>query len=334
MSSGRGGGECLLSALPADAFGCIVELVAKRLRPETDDEFGFCDPELSVRTLCKNFLEARRELRTLALVPGQAVDPKYLCTDPNGALWQHAHIIFGIEPDKPGFGKMPRCSLRDNFLLLRAAFEPNLEYEVWRGDFSSRAYGTGDPTEWETFSVWDQLWREWDPEIWETWEQHAAQDAYDDYVAENGWTTFADSLQEIEVNDFEDWYAIQEGEGTLPKYPVSMEQLVWFHSKLRLPRGSPQEVDEPELKKMRATLRLMFSDMGGPDLELRELKGADDGKRHVFLPPRPVRRPGRPAKYDWVGPTVRAQEAAFVRKLAALRVLFRTMKRQRMVLGA
>lgn len=326
MSSGQGGGECPLAHLPPDAFGCIVELVAERLRPETDEGFY---TDQSVRTLCKNFLEARRELRALALVPGQAVNPKYLCTDPNGALWLHAHVIFGIDPDAPGFGKMPRLSLRDNFLLLRAAFGPNLEYEVWRGDFSSRQYGAGEYEAWETFSVWDQLWCDWESETVARWESDAAQDAYDDYVAENYGSADDDDFDHAaDGDDFETWYTRHQERGTLPKYPVSEEELVWFHSKLRLPRGTPQAFDEPELKKLRKTIRLMLSDMGGADLALRELEGADDGKRHVFLPPRPVRRPGRPAQYDWVGPTVQAQEEAFVRKLEALRVLFRTKLRQ------
>lgn len=333
MSSGRGGGECLLPVLPPDAFGCIVELVAERLRPETDAGFY---TDQSVRTLCKNFLEARRELRTLALVPGQAVAPKYLCTDPNGALWQHAHIIFGIDPDAPGFGKVPRCSLRDHFLLLRAAFAPNLEYEVWRGDFSSRVYGAGKATEWETCSVWDQLWCNWESEEVARWENDAAHDAYNDYVAEHCGSGEDDFYFAGEHDDFETWYANHEENRTLPKYPVSEQELVWFHSKLRLPRGALGSFDEPELKKLRQMIRLMLCDMGGTrgHLATRELEGADDGKRHVFLPPRPVRRPGRPAKYDWVGPTVQAQEEALVRKLEALRVLVRTMKRQLKGLGA
>ena len=333
MLRGEGGEECLLSVLPADAFGCIVERVAERLRPETDEDFY---TDQSVRTLCKNFLEARRELRTLAQVPGQTVDPKYLCTDPNGALWKHAHIIFGIDPDAPGFGKMPRCTLRDNFLLLRAAFEPNLEYEVWRGDFVSRQYGVGDHEAWQTFSVWDQLWCEWESEEVARWESDAAQDAYDDYVAEQcGSGEDDDDVDKSDgCDDFQAWYNRHEERGTLPKYPVSVEEVVWFHSKLRLPRGAPTAFDEPELKELRKTIRLMLSDMGGRDLAMRELRGADDGKRHVFLPPRPVRRPGRPAKYDWVGPTVRAQEEAFVRKLEALRVLFRTKLRQLKVAAA
>ena len=268
-----------LTALPADVFGCIVKKVASRERLAPPGNL------FDVRKLCQNYFKARRELRTLALVPGQTVDPKYLCTDPNGALWQHAHIIFGINPDAPGFGKMPRCTLRDNFLLLRAAFEPDLEYEVWRGDFSSRQYGVGEHEAWTTFSVWAQLWGEWDPEEVNTWENQAAQHAYEDYVAEQcGSGEDDDDAHEAPnaYDDFQTWYNHQAERGTLPKYPVSMEQLVWFHSKLRLPRGSPQEVDEPLLMKMRMVLKLMLSDMGGRDLAMRELKNVDDDKRHLI----------------------------------------------------
>ena len=310
MSRGKGGGECLLSVLPADAFGCIVEAVAERLRPETDAGFY---TDQSVRTLCKNFFEARRELRTLALVSGQAVDPKYLCTDPNGALWQHAHIIFGIDPAAPGFGKMPRCTLRDNFLLLRAAFDLDLEYETWHGDFHNAS-----GQEWETISVWDELWCAWDPDMVDEWEERAAEHAYEDYVAE-----LAADHSDLDPDDFDIWRSAQASHGALPNYPVSETELCSFHSLLRLPRGTPHAPDEAFVKKLRVRLRAMLSDMRNQDLY-----DANDGKRHVFLPPQPVRRPGRPAKYDWVGPTVQAQEEAFVRKLEALRVLFRTMKRQ------
>jgi len=310
MSRGEGGGECLLSALTADAFGCIVEAVAMRLRPETDA--GFYTNQC-VRTLCQNFLEARRELRTLALVPGQAVDPKYLCTDPNGALWQHAHIIFGIDPAAPGFGKMPRCSLRANFLLLREAFDPDLEYETWHGDFHNVP-----GQEWDTVSVWDELWGTWDPDMVDAWEENAAEIAYEEYVAE-----LQEDGGDVDPDSFETWHSTQDFHGALPKYPVSEKDIVWFHSKLRLPRGTPAALDEEFLKNLRLRLRGMLSGMRD-----RELDGADDHKRHVFLPPRPVRRPGRPATYAWVGPSVQAQEEAFVRKLEALRVLFRTIKRQ------
>lgn len=310
MSSGHGVGECPLTHLPPDAFGCIVELVAERLRPETDEGFY---TDQSVRTLCKNFLEARRELRALALVPGQAVNPKYLCTDPNGALWRHAHVIFGIDPDAPGFGKMPRLSLRDNFLLLREAFDPDLEYETWHGDFH-----TVPGRVWDTVSVWDELWGTWDPDMVDDWEERAAEGAYEDYVAE-----LAEDHSDVDPDEYTHWHMTQEFHGTLPKYPVSEEEIVSFHSLLRLPRGTPLAPDDALVKKLRVRLRAMLGGMQGA-----ERHGADDHQRHVFLPPRPVRRPGRPAKYDWVGPTVEAQEHAFVRKLEALRVLFRTMKRQ------
>jgi hypothetical protein len=289
-----------LSALPADVFRCIVKQVAsrKRMRPNGHS---------SVQCRCQHFFEMRRELRTLALVPSQVVDPKYLCTDPNGALWHNAHIVFGIDPDAPGFGKLSRCSLRDNFLLLRAAFDPNLEYETWN-----------DLDEvWRTVSVWDRLW-ESAPEntlAVSQWGDDAALYAYNAYVvsttANGDWG---------EADDYDTWYDIQEDHDTLPKYPISEEAIVLFQSMLR-----PLMVDEALLKAMRARLRSMMHDLRA---DRNRHPCEYDGTRRVFLPPQPVRRAGRPAKYDWVGPTVRAQEEACVRKLAALKVLFRTMRRQ------
>lgn len=288
-----------LSDLPADVFRCIVTQVAsrKRMRPNGHS---------SVQCRCQHFFEMRRELRTLALVPSQVVDPKYLCTDPNGALWHNAHIVFGIDPDAPGFSKLSRCSLRDNFLLLRAAFDPNLEYDIW-----------DDPAEaWRTVSVWDRLW-EGAPEnalAVSQWEDEAALCAYNAYVVET--TTDGDWA----AHDYDTWYDVQEEHDALPKYPVSKEQIVLFQSMMR-----PHLVDDALLKTMRARLRGMMHDLR----QVGERHPCeDDGKRRVFLPPQPVRRAGRPAKYDWVGPTVRAQEEACVRKLAALKVLFRTMRQQ------
>ena len=288
----------LLSILPADVFRYIVKQVAsrKRMRPNGHS---------SVQCRCQHFFEMRRELRTLALVPSQVVDPKYLCTDPNGALWHNAHIVFGIDPDAPGFGKLSRCSLRDNFLLLRAAFNPNLEYEIWNELAEA----------WRTVSVWDRLW-ESAPEntlIVSQWEDEAALCAYNDYVDEI-------NHGDDETHDYDTWYDIQEDHDTLPKYTIHEEEIVLFQALLR-----PLTVDEGLLKMMRARLRSMMHDLRA---SRNRHAGESDGTRRVFLPPQPVRRAGRPAKYDWVGPTVRAQEEACVRKLAALKVLFRTMRRQ------
>ena len=300
---------CTLSDLSADAFYCIVEAVAKRLHPGRKAMRA-----TDARTLCQDFLEALRELRTLALVPNQVVAPTYLDPNPNGTLWLNAHAFFGIDPADPaGLRKLPRMTLRDNFLYLRKAFDPDLEFEIY--DCVSDPDVVVEP--WTTVSVWDCLWSNVaeNARFQEAWEAERHRQEYDIYLAETG-------VEDECKCDFQEWLDELTCSDARARYPISRPDIVALQARLRNPL-------DPWRKRLVERLRWSTRCL------LRELVRNNgngsylDGGRRVFLPPRAVRREGsRPAVYDYVGPTVASQEAECVRKVDALRILFRSILRQ------
>jgi hypothetical protein len=296
---------CPLSDLPADAFECIVEAVAKRKRPDLATVLA-----TDVSTLCQDALEARRELRTLALVPGQTVEPKHLCTDPNGEEWVYAHVVFGINPDMPGFGKIGRHPLRGNFLYLRAAFDPDLAYET--GPEVDHARTT---CEWTIVGVWDQLWRNV-PEnarFVREWEDNAHREAYAEWRArlhEDG----------HDLN-YEDWLEVASVDDDLDRYEVTRQDVLALQARMRDPKTPRRhEIVSYMLTALRDIQHLVSDDEYCGDHH--------DGFRCVFQPPRPVRCPGRPLRYVRTGPTVQEQVEEFLTKLKALRILLRSIRRQ------
>lgn len=322
-----------LSALPADVFGCIVKAVAERLRlkppavrvveprlkggrgprkawqaEERDRATDAAAPD-RVRAQCQAFLEARRELRTLALVPGQTVDPAYLCTDPDGALWRDAHAVFGVDPAKPGLGKLEGCTWRGNFLLLRAAFDPELCYEQ---------YENGNHGGWfVTIGVWDDLWKAV-PEnvrVAEAWQKRQWKKEWKDVYGG------MDSSDE-EYESYDSWEERQACNDNLEVYRVSKREILALQARACNP-------DEPKRAKLLGHLNWGNDQILGFYENEHKYKhdGRFDTDREVFKGPRHVRRKDK-SGYDLVGPSVREQEQAFVRKLEALRALFFSMGRQ------
>jgi hypothetical protein len=311
MKTHREGMEeaCPLSDLSADAFHCIVEEVSERLRLGREAMRA-----TDARTLCQDFLEARRELRTLALVPNQVVDPTYLDPDPNGALWLNAHAFFGVDPtDTVGMRKLPRITLRDNFLHLRRAFDPDLEFETYDG--VAELNRLAKP--WITVSVWDCLWNgvAENGQLREAWEAEMHRQEYHAYCAET----------RVGVDHrytFDEWVDLQEEAGLVGYYPISKPDILALQARLRNPHDPRRE---RLVEQLRWSSRCLLRELRHPDRDSRCI----DGLRRVFLPPRAVRREGsRPAVYDYVGPTIASQEEECVRKVKALRILFKSIKRQ------
>jgi len=142
----------LIYKLEPGPFSVIVDELVKRLAPDAEAING-----ADADAMCRDVANVCRELATLNRLPGQAVDPKYDCSDPNAEIWRLAHAIFGVNPRGKLWlrGKKPnQLSWKANFVLLCKAFRPDFDYPkiTWEA-----AHGGG--IRHGFFSVWNLLWR-------------------------------------------------------------------------------------------------------------------------------------------------------------------------------
>ena len=125
-------------------FSLIVNELAKRLRPGRQ-AINNSDAD----ALCRDVGKACRELATLNQLPGQAVDPKYDCSDPNSPVWKGALVIFGVNPAKKHAFRKSGQSRKDWFRDLCKVFNPQQGYYYF-------TEGHSEP-DWYDASLWATL---------------------------------------------------------------------------------------------------------------------------------------------------------------------------------
>ncbi len=140
--------------LEPDPFSIIANELAKRLLPN-DDAVAYTDAHV----LCARVHQACRELATLNRLPGQAIDPKYDCSDPNAEVWRAALVIFGMDPSLPvGVSRPHRprnTTWKGYFRSLCRVFHPETLYY----DLDEEQ----DGTQWVAYSLWGALCQVPDP---------------------------------------------------------------------------------------------------------------------------------------------------------------------------
>jgi hypothetical protein len=138
-----------IHSLEPGPFSVIVDEIAKRLAPGRREI-----KNSTADALCRDVGKACRELATLNRLPGQAVDPKYDCSDPNAPVWKGALVIFGIDPNKRHVLKRSGQSRKDQFRDLCQVFNPQKIY-YWFNE------GHSEPR-WYDASLWATLKMEYE----------------------------------------------------------------------------------------------------------------------------------------------------------------------------
>lgn len=213
-------------------FSVIVEALVNRLAPNAEAVKGS-----DADAMCRDVANVCRELATLNRLPGQAVDPKYDCSDPNAEIWRLAHAIFGVDPMGKLWlrGKGPnRLSWKANFVLLCKAFRPDFDYPkiTWEA-----AHGGG--IKHGFFSVWNRLWRLF-PE-----NTRAAREWEEAKFEEDAREAFLDEGDEDFDSDDSDY----DEEAAFESYKERFEESEYYEPQLHSP-------EPEELKALRAKIRL------------------------------------------------------------------------------
>ena len=217
---------------PGGPFSIIVDKLVERLTPDAEAMNGS-----DADAMCRDVANVCRELATLNRLPGQVVDPRYNCSDPNAEIWKYAHAIFGVDPMGKLWlrGKKPnRLSFKQNFVVLCKAFRPDFTFTVvaWEA-----FHGGG--IDYADYLVWNQLWRSIPEnlEMAEAWEENDARERARYAFADRSVDSEEESDEDYdEEAAFESFYeGFKEQDYDWARYVPKPEELKRLRAKIRLP---------------------------------------------------------------------------------------------------